>query len=158
LHLRIEVGELLLVRLDVLLGAVDVLALLHDAPRPAGGGGGPAERRRAHGFPAEHRAEQRRAERDRDLHAGLRDLLGLTLDRLFRAADPLLKRRDLRRIFPTKLLELLVTLFAPGVSDARAKIRLALSRPRERLDPRAGQDVERAHAEEPRCEVLAPPV
>ena len=63
----IQIGELLLERLDGLLGAADVLSLLEDATGAACRGGGAAERRRSHRFSAQERAEEGGADRDRRL-------------------------------------------------------------------------------------------
>ena len=115
----IQIGELLLERLDGLLGAAHVLSLLEDASGAACRGGGAADGRGSHRLSAEEGPEQRGADRDRRLEPLLRDLLGFALHCLACAAESLLERGLLRRVFLAEPLEGVVALLAAGVLQAR---------------------------------------
>jgi hypothetical protein len=141
LKLRVEVGELLLERLDVLVGAGDVLRFLHRAPDAARGRAGAANVADARLLAAEDGTKDRRAEADRGAHLRRARLLALHLFRLLGAADAVLKRGQLRRVLLTEFLHVRVALLARGLLEARAEVALGFTGARRLLEARAAPEL-----------------
>ena len=104
-QLLVELLELLLDRLDGFLRAADVLRLLERPTHAARRRRRAPERRGADRLASHERAEQRRAERDRRLQRLRLGLLRLSVNGLLGAAQSLLRRRHLRRVLLTQLLD-----------------------------------------------------
>lgn len=128
LELGVHRRDLLIDRLDRLLGASYVLLFTHRAAGAPRGGRRPANRRATDQLPATQGTQQRRTHRNRRLQRSVLDLIGLFLLCCHGAALAVLQRLELRAVLCLQLVEFRVARLATSLRQAGAEVTLALGR------------------------------